>query len=60
MYYPDELDDYLDDLEKLGAAIDRELEDNAIEDAAAQDAEEMEFEDWQEHWVMVEGELVAR
>ena len=48
--YPDELADYLEDLAQEGSAID----------PAAQDAEEMDFEDWQEHWVVVDGELVLR
>ena len=48
--YNDELADYLEDLAQEGSAID----------PAAQDGEEMEFEDWCEHWVVVEGELVAR
>jgi len=47
--YPDELDDYLEEL--------TQQEDR---DAAAQDAEDMEFDDWREHWVVVDGELVTR
>ena len=48
--YPDELDDYQEMLERL----------DEPDDPAAQDGEEMKFEDWQEHWVVVEGELVPR
>ncbi|MBY8999052.1 MAG: hypothetical protein KGD60_15100 [Candidatus Thorarchaeota archaeon] len=52
--YPDELDDYLE--ERFDIVLDRD----GYSDPAAQDGEEMEFEDWCEHWVVVEGELVAR
>ena len=47
--YPDELDDYL---EELAQQEDR--------DAAAQDAEEMEYSDWREHWVVLNEELVNK
>ena len=44
--YPDDLDDYLETLEQ--------------DDPAAQDAEEMEYSDWKEHWVVLDGELVNK
>lgn len=49
--YPDELDDYLKDPDWLHTDEP---------DPAALDAEEMEYDDWREHWVVLDGELVTR
>ena len=58
--YDDELADYLEGFVKIDERLDEEVAEWMESDPAAQDAEEMEYDDWREHWMVVEGELVTR